>query len=398
MKKNYDLIIIGAGAAGLMSALNAYLRGLDILILEKNERIGQKILITGKGRCNITTANTDTHEFIKKFGDNGRFLYSALSQFSIQDTIDFFNNYLNIETKIERGNRIFPVSNSAREITETFSKVLQDVPIKFNTTVLEINKNNILTNNGRFYANNFLLATGGKSYPSTGSTGDGYFLLKKIGHTIIKPTAALTPFVCQENFIKELKGLSLRNVNISAGKISLFGEALFTENGLSGPIILDLSSRIKLPSKISIDFKPALDHHKLDKRVLRDFHQAGTKIFKNSLDNLLPKKLIPVIIKLSKIDQTKPCNLITKKERLNLINLLKNFEVTATSVVGFHKSIVTKGGVSLKEVEPKTMCSKIQNNLYLAGEVLNLDGPTGGYNLQIAWSTGYVAGLNIKNE
>jgi len=415
MKNNkYNLAVIGGGPAGMIAAGHAGETGSRVILLEKNTCLGVKLLITGKERCNITNAEEDLKKIIEAYGQNGKFLYSALNKFSNKDVVDFFESH-GIETKVERGRRVFPVSDNANDVLNCLKKYLKDnnVEIRFNSPVEKIvintgNSNHkkiekiILKNGKEIIADSFVIATGGKSYPGTGSTGDAYKWLKKIGHTVIEPKPALTPIIVKEKIVKKLEGLSLKNVEISLWEKrkldSYFGEALFTNNGLSGPIILDLSKKIsenKIKDlKIKIDFKPALDYPTLDKRILRDFGEKKNRQFKNSLNKLLPKKLIPVIIELSGIEENKQINEVTKIERKKIIKLLKEFELSVKGLVGFEKAIVTSGGVNLKEVDPKTMKSKIIDNLYFAGEILDIDGPTGGYNLQVAWSTGYLVGEN----
>jgi len=409
--KKYNLAIIGGGPAGMMAGIQASKNGAHVVLIEKNPYLGVKLLITGKGRCNITNAEEDLKKLIGVYGQNGKFLYSAINKLSNTDVINFFENG-GVRTKVERGNRVFPVSDSSKDVLYILQKELKKnkVEVKLNSEVKEIiNKDNsiqkiILKNGKEITADNYLITTGGKSYPGTGSTGDGYAWVKKLGHTVIDPCPALTPIIVKENTAKELEGLSLKNVEISIWdkkKLgSEFGEALFTGNGLSGPIILNLSKVVEKNGikdlKLQIDFKPALDFPTLDKRIQKDFAEIKNKQFKNSLDKLMPKKLIPVIMKLSGIEETRKVNEITKIERKTLVKLLKEFELTITGLVGFEKAIITSGGVDIKEIDPKTCKSKIINNLYLAGEVLDIDGPTGGYNLQVAWSTGYLVGENIK--
>ncbi len=411
MKKKYDLAVIGGGAAGMIAAGHAGELGSRVVLLEKNRNLGVKLAITGKGRCNITNAEEDLKNLINIYGKNGKFLYSALNKFSNKDVVDFFEN-LGLKTKLERGGRILPASDNAKDVVSSLKKYLNEgnVEVRLNSPVEKIithTKNNndkkidkiILKNGEEIIADSFLFTTGGKSYPRTGSTGDAYKWLEKIGHTVVEPKPALSPIIVKEKIVEELEGLSLKNVEISIWDnhklYSSFGEALFTNKGLSGPIVLDLSRKIcKIKTKdlkIKIDYKPALDYPTLDKRILRDFEELRNRQFKNSLDKLLPRKLIPVIINLSGIDENKKVNEITKIERKKLIKLLKEFEMSFKGLVGFEKAIVTSGGVDLKEVDPKTMKSKIINNLYFAGEILDIDGPTGGYNLQVAWSTGYLA-------
>ncbi|MDD4607294.1 MAG: NAD(P)/FAD-dependent oxidoreductase [Patescibacteria group bacterium] len=412
---HYNLAVIGGGPAGMLAAGRAAQLGAQVVLLEKNDRLGIKLSITGKGRCNLTNAEKNLKKFIANYGSNGKFLYSALNNFSNYDLINFFNQ-LGLKTKIERGQRVFPTSDASRDVIDCLKKFLADqrVKIQLNSVVKKIIiKNNtiqhiILNNNQIVQADKFILATGGQSYPQTGSNGEAYTWLKKLGHTIIKPQPALTPILIQETWVKNLAGLSLKNVNVSLWRqrkiTELFGEALFTHEGLSGPVVLNLSKKIidytnqynlplnKLNLKIKIDFKPAIDYTTLDKRILRDFQSQLNKQFKNSLNQLLPQKLIPVIIDLSDIPADQPVNSITKIQRKKLIKLLKEFELNIQALAGFDKAIITTGGINLKEINPQTMQSKIIDNLYLAGEILDLDGPTGGYNLQIAWSTGYLAG------
>jgi len=446
----YNLAVIGGGPAGMIAAGRAGELGSRVVLIEKNNHLGRKLLITGKGRCNITNAEEDVKKFISVYGKNGKFLHSALHKFSNADVINFFQNH-RVKTKTERGNRVFPVSDKATNVLDCLKRYLSDndVEIKLNRPVGKIVTSDgagnnkiiqkvVLKNGNRLrqgssvlkeeiYADKFIVATGGKSYPGTGSTGDGYSWLKQLGHTVVTPKPALTPIVIREGFIKRLEGLSLKNVEISLWednyKIdSRFGEVLFTEDGLSGPIILDLSRTVGTRSitvgarcltslrkysetghnapknlKIKIDFKPALDYPTLDKRIQRDFDGQKNKQYKNSLNKLLPATLIPVVIQLSEVDPDKQVNEITKIERKRLIKLLKEFELTVESLVGFEKAVITSGGVNLKEVDSKTMKSKIIDNLYFAGEILDLDGPTGGYNLQVAWSTGYLAGENCSS-
>ncbi|MBU1177998.1 NAD(P)/FAD-dependent oxidoreductase [Patescibacteria group bacterium] len=405
----YNLAVIGGGPAGMMAAGQAAELGSRVVLLEKNEQLGIKLLLAGKGRCNITNAEEDLSKFINSYGRNGRFLYSALHKFSNREVVEFFVDR-GVKTKIERGGRVFPASDNAREVVSCLEKYLADnrVEIKFNSAVEKIiigsgNKKIakvILKNGGEIVADNFVLAAGGKSYPGTGSTGDAYKWLKEMGHTVVEPRPALTPVIVKEKIVKKLEGLSLKNVEVSLwGKRKLdscFGEALFTGNGLSGPIILNLSEKVSENEakdlKIKIDFKPALDYPTLDKRIQRDFAEQNNKQFKNSLNKLLPQKLIPVIIELSGIEGNRKVNEVTRTERKKIVKLLKEFELSVVGLVGFTKAIVTSGGVELKEVDPQTMKSKIIDNLYFAGEILDINGPTGGYNLQVAWSTGYLAG------
>lgn len=410
----YDIVVIGSGPTGMIAAGRAGELGASVLLIEKNQTPGAKLLITGKNRCNITNKSDDIKEMISTYGKNGKFLFSSFHRFSPDDIIDFLKDR-GVEIKVERGNRVFPISDSSLDVLNVFVNYLKQSKVKFKnkSTVKKIIRNTgfiekiILNDDTEITANKFIICTGGKSYPKTGSTGDGYKWLSKMGHTIIEPSPALSPIILKENFIQDLEGLSLKNIQISAYKNnkkidSKFGEALFTKNGMSGPIILDLSKKINkaLPNNviIKIDFKPALDTKKLDLRIQEDFKNNSNKFFQNSLNQLLPKKIIPTMIKLSGINPEKKVNEITRDERKKLTLLLKEFTLEVKSIVGYEKAIITTGGVKLSEVDPKTMKSKIIKNLYLAGEILDLDGPTGGYNLQICWSTGFIAGESAANQ
>lgn len=404
----YDLIVIGGGPAGMMAAGRAGELGSRVLLLEKNRSLGLKLLVTGKGRCNITNNTDDEKQLIEKFGPNGKFLFSSLHRFGVRAVIDFFEDR-GVKTKIERGGRVFPVSDRAKDVLNALVSYLKEsgVKIKANARVSGFIKQGgriskvVLADGEELAADKFILATGGKSFPGTGSTGDAYSWLEKLGHKITSLRPALTSVVVKEGFIKDLEGLSLANVEISAyqgGKKfdSRFGEAVFTANGLSGPIILDMSKSIgqRLPGEVElkIDFKPALDFTVLDKRVQDDFYALSKKSFKNGLDELLPQKLVPTMISLSGIDPLKKVGTINREERKKILHLLKEFTLSIDSLSGYEHAIITSGGAELSQIDPKTMVSKVVDNLYLAGEILDLDGPTGGYNLQVAWSTGYAAG------
>ena len=407
---NRKIIIIGAGAAGLIAAAKSAQRGLDVTVVEKNARPARKVMITGKGRCNVTNASFDINELISNVPTNPRFLYSAFSAFMPYDTIALFND-LGVETKIERGNRVFPVSDKAVDIVDALVKYAKESGAKIinaNAQSIEIENNlvkSVLLENGeKINCDALAVCTGGKSYPQTGSTGDGYRFAKMAGHTVTPLKPSLVPLVCSNNFIPSLQGLSLKNISIKLlenGKqiYSDFGEMLFTHFGVSGPVILSASAHIKSPKensyKLIIDLKPALDEKTLDKRLQRDFEENNNKDFINSLSKLLPNKIIPTIVKLSKIEPSTKCNSITKEQRLNLVNLLKNFSVDIVDFRSIDEAVITSGGVSVKEIDPKTMKSKIIDNLYFAGEVIDVDAYTGGFNLQIAFSTGYVCGENI---
>ncbi|OPZ91041.1 MAG: tricarballylate dehydrogenase [Firmicutes bacterium ADurb.Bin419] len=404
------VVVIGGGPAGIIAAGKAAELGNDVTLLEKNDKLGKKILISGKGRCNITN-NIDIEGLIENIPGNGNFLYSAFYTFSNTDLIDFLHKY-GLETKVERGGRIFPVSDRAKDVVDTLAKYLKDnkVNIQLNSQVTEILAKNgavtgVLLKNGRkFECDSVVLSTGGASYPGTGSTGDGYKIARKLGHEIIKLRPSLVPLVVTEKWIGELQGLSLKNVEATLinekGKklYQDFGEMLFTHYGVSGPIILSSSRHILdydfKGVTLVIDLKPALAEEKLDERIQRDFEKFSRKQFKNSLDELLPQKLIPVIIRLSDISPDKFVNQITKEERRNLVKVLKNFKLTIDGARPIEEAIVTAGGISTNEINPSTMESKLVKGLYLAGEVIDVDAYTGGFNLTIAFSTGYLAGMN----
>lgn len=406
------IIVIGAGPAGLMAAGKAAEAGAMVSVLEKKEKVGSKLGITGKGRCNIT-ADVDRDSLIKGIPGNGRFLYSALHAFSNDDLIKFFNNR-GLKTKVERGNRVFPESDNAQDVVDLLYEYARQAGVNIQTseTVRGIKADHgqiggVETSRGFIAADAVIIATGGMSYPGTGSTGDGYRWAQNLGHTIVEPRPGLVPLVVAESWIKELQGLSLKNVAATAytaeGKKinSDFGELLFTHFGLSGPIILSMSRDIgeymhckRQVVKMELDLKPALSEEKLDERLLRDLDKYSRKLFKNALNDLLPQKLIPVFIDLTRIDPDKPCHQINRTERLAMIKLLKSFTLTVNATRPIAEAIVTAGGVSVKEVNPQTMESKLVPGLFFAGEVLDVDGYTGGYNLQAAFSTGYVAGKN----
>lgn len=405
-----EIIVIGGGPAGMMAAGTAARLGARVKLLEKKERVGSKLRITGKGRCNIT-ADVDMDGLIKGMPGNGRFLYSALHEFSNLDLIKFLHDH-GLDTKVERGNRVFPASDKAQDVVDLLADYARQsgVDILASVSVLGLRADEgqicgVNTRSGSMPADAVVIATGGLSYPGTGSTGDGYRWAKSIGHTIIDPRPGLVPLVVAEEWIKDLQGLGLKNVAATAytaegKKINEdFGELLFTHFGLSGPIILSMSRDIgdymyrkKQNVLIKLDLKPALSEEKLDERILRDFDKYTRKQFKNALHDLLPQKLIPVFIRLTGIDPDKPCHQVSRTERLEMVKLLKHFTLTITGTRPIAEAIVTAGGINIKEVNPKTMESKLVKGLFFAGEVLDVDGYTGGYNLQAAFSTGYVAG------
>ena len=415
------VIVVGGGPAGMFAAYFAAKNGHKVTLLEQNEKLGKKLYITGKGRCNITNAS-DMEVLFQNVCSNRKFLYSAFYSYTNEQVIDFFEEH-GLQTKIERGNRVFPMSDHSSDVINTLAKALRSVgvEVRLHTKVKnllidmgscsEISgtekqiKGVLLEDCTKLYADAVILATGGFSYQSTGSTGAGYRFAEESGHKMVKITPSLVPLETKESWVTQLQGLSLKNVaiKITKGKKKLyedFGEMLFTHFGLSGPMILSASAAIK-PDYLqedlllSLDLKPALDKEQLDKRILREFEEAINKQFKNVVPKLLPAKMVQIVIDLSGIDGEKKVNEITKEERMHFVDLLKALPMTITGTRGWNEAIITKGGVSVKDVNPSTMESKIVKNLYFAGEMLDLDAMTGGYNLQIAWSTGYLAGSNI---
>ena len=404
----YDVIIIGGGAAGMMAAGTAAAYGKKVLVSEKNRMPGRKLLITGKGRCNVTNS-ASADDMMKSVVTNGRFLYSAFSRFDSSDTMRFFED-MGVKLKVERGGRVFPESDKSADIVNALKRYM----LSGGAEILHSEVAGILTKDGKISGVAFadgttaecgsvIIACGGMSYPLTGSTGDGYRFARDFGHTIITPRASLVPVNVKEQWVCDLQGLSLKNVKLRvfcSGKeiFSDFGEMLFTHFGVSGPLVLSAGCHMKdfggAPYIMSVDLKPALDEKTLDLRVLRDFEKYKNKNFANALCDLLPQRLIPVIIDLCGISPDKKVNAVTKEERAELVYLLKNLEFTAKSLRGFDEAIITSGGICVREVNPSTMESKLMPGLYFAGEVLDVDAYTGGYNLQIAFSTGYLAGLS----
>lgn len=411
------VIVIGGGPAGMMAAYAAAESGHAVTLLEQNEKLGKKLFITGKGRCNLTNAS-DMEQLFANVVSNRKFLYSAFYSYDNEQVISFFESH-GMPTKTERGNRVFPVSDHSSDVIAALSAALrgQHVEVLLHTKVkrLLLEKREEekrvtgveLADHTKMHADAVIVATGGISYPSTGATGDGYRMAEESGHKMVSPTPALVPMETKEPWVRDLQGLSLRNVRMSVtrGKKKLyedFGEMLFTHFGVSGPLVLSASGCI--PAKafdqelsMTIDLKPALDVEQLDHRILREFDEMKNKQFKNSLGHLLPAKMIPIMIALSGIDPDTKVNEISREQRQNLLHLFKNMPLTITGLRDFKEAIITKGGVSVKDINPSTMESKLVQGLYFCGEVLDLDALTGGYNLQIAWSTAYLAAMALKN-
>lgn len=406
------VIIIGGGAAGMIAAYSAALTSKQVILLEKNEKLGKKIFITGKGRCNLTNAS-DMNTVMENVVSNKRFLFSAFKNFTNEDIMNLVENN-GTKLKIERGNRVFPVSDHSSDIIKSLENAIRDlhVYIRLNTKVDELIIENdrcigVTIGKNKIMADAVIVATGGMSYQATGSDGDGYRFAKEAGLSVSKLYPSLVPFNIEGERIKALQGLSLKNIhayiyNDKKLVYDEFGEMLFTHFGVSGPVIISASAVIGNKNikgyKLSIDLKPALDEEKLDERILRDFTEQKNKALKNSLNKLFPAKLIDEVIFQSKLDPDKKVNLLTKEERHSLVHATKNLEYVISSTRGFNEAIITKGGVEVSQINPKTMESKKIKGLFFAGEVLDLDAFTGGYNLQIAWSTGYAAGEGAGNE
>ena len=409
LKNGASVIVVGGGAAGMMAAVTAARNGADVILFEKNERLGRKLRITGKGRCNVTN-DCDNNEFLLSVATNPKFLYAAISRFSTADTKAFFEE-CGVPLKTERGKRVFPVSDKAQDIVDA----LENACVEAGVRILNKRVEGLLTENGaccgvmadgeRYESKGVIVCTGGASYPKTGSSGDGYRFARRVGHTVTDIRPSLVPLVAQGKLCSHLQGLSLKNIGFKIkdttnGKTVYddFGEMMFTHFGLTGPVVLSSSAHI--PDIESgryvacIDMKPALDIKTLDTRILSDFSECINKDFINSLDALLPQKMIPVMVGLSGIDARKKVNSITKEEREKLVGLIKNFEIPLVAFRSIDEAIITKGGIKVSEINPKTMESKIVSGLYFAGEVLDLDAYTGGFNLQIAFSTATLAGEN----
>ncbi len=408
-----SIVVVGGGAAGLMAAAAAAQAGANVLLLERNEKLGKKLYITGKGRCNVTNA-CDTQDLFGQILRNAKFMYSAIYTFDNFRVMDFFEQN-GTPLKTERGGRVFPVSDHASDIIRALSNALErgQVNVRLHTRAASVSKQAdgfVVkdTKGASFAADKVILATGGLSYPSTGSTGDGYGFAQHFGHTIQTLNPSLTAMVAKESYIKELQGLSLKNVRariFDGAKLVYddFGEMLFTHFGVSGPLMLSASAVVNdcLLSRhlqLFIDLKPALTIEQLDQRILRDFEKFKNKQFKNALGALLPSRLIPVAVALSQVDAERKVHEITKEERKSLLQVLKNFPATLTGFRDFKEAIITRGGVHVKEIDPSTMESKLVKGLYFAGEMLDVDALTGGYNLQAAWSSGYLAGSSAAQE
>jgi len=408
----WDVVVIGGGPSGMMAAGRAAARGAKVLLIEKNSILGKKLLITGGGRCNVTNAELDTRKFLDKFKENNKYLFSAFSQWGVKETLDFFHGF-SMNTKEEAERRVFPESNKAESVWKVLVKYIEQggVTVLSDTEVAgfitkEKNITAIHLKSGKeINAGAFVLATGGKSHPETGSTGEGFEWLTSIGHTITEPSTSLVPITIRDEWVKKLKGVTLQNIKISlfqneVKQSSAMGKILFTHFGVSGPTILNMSSEVRELMKygkvtISLDILPTDDHGTLNKRLQDVFKEHSNKKFKNSLSTIIPSALCPIIIEQSGINAEKWSNSVTREERLKLISLLKNIPLQVKGLLGADKAIVTSGGVELREVDFKTMSSRIFPNLYLVGDVLDIDRPSGGYSLQLCWTTGFVAGNSI---
>ncbi len=409
----WDVAVIGGGPAGMISAGRSAELGAKVILIEKNESLGKKLLITGNGRCNVTNAEFDTRVLLDKFKENGKFLFSAFSQFSVKETLDFFNSK-GMPTKIENEKRVFPESNSSSSVLNVLLSYMKagNVKILTNSPVSEIKSDDknvtsvVLENGEEIFAKSFIIATGGKSYPKTGSTGDGFVWLKKLGHTIIKPDSALVPINIKESWVKELQGVTLPEVKISIleddKKIETkLGKILFTHFGVSGPTILNMSRKINeiIPNGdvyISLDLLPKFDFSSLNEELQKIFKKHTNKKFRNAILDLIPSGLVEIVIKKSDINGDTFCHSVTRDERIKLMHVLKDVRMQVESLQSPENAIVASGGVALEEVDFKTMQSELFPNLYLTGDILNINRPSGGYSLQICWTTGYVAGTNAS--
>jgi predicted Rossmann fold flavoprotein len=408
--EKFDVAVIGGGPAGIIAAGKAAELGAKVVLLEKNSALGKKLLLTGNGRCNLTQINHDAKEFTEKLGKNGKFLFSAFSIFGPKEVVEFFEKK-NLATKVEKNGRVFPISDDAIDVLSTLTKYLKEnkVVIITNAEVVgfifaENKISGVKVGEEIITADSFILCTGGKSYPVTGSTGDGYIWAKELGHTIIAPAPALVPVKIKEDWVCELQGISLKEATVSLWQderkqASFQGEMLFTHFGLSGPLVLDISKDILALLKkgevlIKLDLFPELTSVQLDKTLVLAFQENNKKDIKNYFKEILSQKILNLILKLASINPDKKLNFLTKKERQKIVVLLKSLPFTVSQVMGFEQAMITSGGITLKEIDPRTMRSRIVENLFFAGEILDLDGPTGGYNLQICWSTGYLAGIS----
>jgi len=419
----WDVVVIGGGSSGMMTAGVASSLGKKVLILEKNEELGRKLLITGGGRCNVTNNEPDVRKFLSKYKDSDKYLFSSFSQFSVKDTLEFFNSR-GMETKVEALGRVFPVSNSAKSVWETLLSSIKknNVTVASNCLVISLEKdgdkitsvtikdNRASQSSGHMTikAKSFVVSTGGKSHPETGSTGDGFKWLKDLGHTVTEPKASLVPISIKNtngtNSLKKLQGVSIEEVKITVLQNDIKqevkrGKILFTHFGLSGPTILNLSSEVGELLKygevfISLDITPQLDPGQLNEKLQEIFKENSNKKIKNCLDSLMPNAVVPMVIELSKIDAEKATNSVTREERLKLVETIKSIKIEVDSLLGEDKAIITSGGVSIDEIDFKTMSSKLYPNLFLTGDILNIDRPSGGYSLQLCWTTGFVAGIN----
>ena len=402
----YDVIVIGGGPAGMFAAITAARQGRSVLLLERNDRLGKKLLITGKGRCNVTN-NCTEQEILQNIPRNGRFLYSAMTAFPPKAIMDFLEE-AGCELKTERGNRVFPVSDKAQSVLDALKNEMRRAGVTVRTgRVKEIRMGNgavcgVSTEKEQFDVNAVILATGGVSYPTTGSTGDGYIMAKALGHTVVEPQGSLVPLETSGNDCQDMQGLALRNVAVklvsAKGKVLYkdFGELLFTHFGISGPTVLSASCHLKGEGcRLIIDLKPALEENKLNDRILRDLEMYQNRAMENALTDLLPRSMIPVVLRRLEIDPQMQANSLTKQKRRALVELLKGFSVEITGKRPVAEAIITSGGVKVSEIDPKTMESKLVPGLYFAGEIIDCDAYTGGFNLQIAWATAYAAGLSV---
>jgi predicted Rossmann fold flavoprotein len=413
MSEQFDVLVIGGGPAGLMAAGRAAEKGARVALVEKNDRYGIKLLMTGNGRCNVTQESDDMLELAKAY-KNGRFLLSAFNMFGPSRMMGFLKSH-GLETKIEKNGRVFPVSDQSKDVLEIMYQYCRNNMVTFFNTeeVKDIVANGnsiekIITKKKEISAEKYILATGGKSYPQTGSSGQGYDWAEKMGHKIVEPEAVLVPIKTRETWVEELQGVGAGSVEISAWqggkkKFSDIGDVMFAHYGLSGPLVLNMSRKIAQLNaqgevKLKIDFKPYLKPEKLDEIIRADFERNASKQLVNCLQDLFSPKLLDFLLKRSGLDLKKHASSISKKERQKLVDLFKSLEMTVDSLFGFEKAMVTSGGVATKEIDSKTMKSKIIDNLYFAGEIIDVDGPTGGYNLQICWSTGYLAGESAASE